>query len=478
MSNSTRKKWGLALSPRSAGSRFSHTPARASGRTAFTLVEMLVSMALILFIMVILSTAFTTGLQVFRQLKGLGDMEEHLRAASQILRRDLSAYHFENTRKRRDPTFWSPDGPPQQGFFRIWHGPSGTTGEGLDGDSLPSFRSTGDMLHFTSKLSGQGIGDFATSNVPTALTTQITGSGDSRYQQSGQFRGRWFEVVYFLAPNGLAAGGTGVPLFTLYRRQLGILDTPGNINPTLASQLTSISVANGANGASGVPGWMDFSEISCKKSGDISVLRDPISSVYSDTVRFSSPADLTMPIRRFGMLPGNTAPTSPELAGLPTKPLLSPALFPNVAGRTYPALGDVPTPPSTWATPAALSGPLFFGNPPSWQGNSNLQGADLLLSDVISFEVKVLVLNGSDFSDVLPSAMNNPIFKNANVGVFDTWSSMHDGAFDYSNSTSPTATPSAITVPLATPIEALKITIRIWDAKTLQARQVTILQDM
>ena len=29
-------------------------------------------MALILFIMVILSTAFTTGLQVFRQLKGLG----------------------------------------------------------------------------------------------------------------------------------------------------------------------------------------------------------------------------------------------------------------------------------------------------------------------------------------------------------------------------------------------------------------------
>ena len=31
-------------------------------RAAFTLVEMLVSMALILFVMVILSTAFTTGL--------------------------------------------------------------------------------------------------------------------------------------------------------------------------------------------------------------------------------------------------------------------------------------------------------------------------------------------------------------------------------------------------------------------------------
>ena len=85
-------------------------------RAAFTLVEMLVSMALILFIMVILSQAFTTGLQVFRQLKGLGDMEERLRSTSQILRRDLAAYHFENYRKLSDPTFWS-DGPPQQGFL-------------------------------------------------------------------------------------------------------------------------------------------------------------------------------------------------------------------------------------------------------------------------------------------------------------------------------------------------------------------------
>jgi type II secretory pathway pseudopilin PulG len=478
MYNSTRKKWGLALSLRSACPRFFQSPVGSSGRSkraAFTLVEMLVSMALILFIMVILSTAFTTGLQVFRQLKGLGDMEEHLRAAVQIMRRDLSAYHFENTRKLSDLLFWDPTtgGPPQQGFFRIWHSPATTT-EGLDGDSLPSFRSTGDMLHFTSKLSGQGIGDFATSNVPTALTTLVAGSGDSRYQQTGQFRGRWFEVVYFLAPNGLAAAGTGVPLFTLYRRQLGILDTPGNINPTLASQLTSISVVNGANGAGGVPGWMDFSEISCKKSGDIAALRDPVSGVYPDTVRFSSPTDLTMPIRRFGMLPGNSV----ELAGLPTKPLLPAANPFPLAGRTYPVLGEVPTAPSTWATPAALSGPTFYGNPPSWQGNANLQGADLLLSDVISGEVKVLVPNATDFADITPTAMRNPIFQSGNVGVFDTWSSMNDGVFDYSNSTSTTATPSAITVPLATSIQALKITIRIWDAKTLQARQITIIQDM
>ena len=72
-------------------------PLFRSPRRGFTLTELLVSMALIVFIMVILSEAFTAGVQAFRDLKAAGDMGERLRAASAALRRDLLDSHFEST---------------------------------------------------------------------------------------------------------------------------------------------------------------------------------------------------------------------------------------------------------------------------------------------------------------------------------------------------------------------------------------------
>src|SRR5438874_1473614 len=48
-------------------------------RGAFTLVELLVAMALILFIVSILSAAFTVATNSFRELKASGDMAGRLR---------------------------------------------------------------------------------------------------------------------------------------------------------------------------------------------------------------------------------------------------------------------------------------------------------------------------------------------------------------------------------------------------------------
>src|SRR5438105_2574212 len=87
-------------------------------RRAFTIIELMVSMALILFIMVILTEAFSAGMETFRQLKALGDMQERLRTATSILRRDISSEHFEGHRRLSDPTWWS-DGYPGLGFFSI-----------------------------------------------------------------------------------------------------------------------------------------------------------------------------------------------------------------------------------------------------------------------------------------------------------------------------------------------------------------------
>src|SRR5579875_350186 len=142
-------------------------------RQGFTLVELLVSMALIIFIMAILSGAFQAALGTFRNLKAQGDLAEKLRATTQILQRDLAAYHFEGTKRLSDPHFWD-NGPPQQGFFQIWQGSSSlppplpavippvpaSYTEGFDPDFIPSYLTTNHALAFTVKLVGNDMGDF------------------------------------------------------------------------------------------------------------------------------------------------------------------------------------------------------------------------------------------------------------------------------------------------------------------------------
>ena len=60
-----------------------------SCRQAFTLIEVLVAMALTMFIMMILSQAFVAGLDTFSGLKAIGDLNADLRTASTLLKSDL-----------------------------------------------------------------------------------------------------------------------------------------------------------------------------------------------------------------------------------------------------------------------------------------------------------------------------------------------------------------------------------------------------
>jgi prepilin-type N-terminal cleavage/methylation domain-containing protein len=59
------------------------------GRRGFTLIELLVAMALIVVVMSIGSQAFVSGLETFRSLKGIGDLNERLRADAHALRADV-----------------------------------------------------------------------------------------------------------------------------------------------------------------------------------------------------------------------------------------------------------------------------------------------------------------------------------------------------------------------------------------------------
>src|SRR5262245_19743093 len=97
----------------------------ANRRLAFTLVEMLVSAALIILVMLILTTGFKDGLAALGQMRGVGDLQGKLHYANSVLRRDLAAAHFDRettalhgptlSQQRMDKFDWK---PPRMGFFR------------------------------------------------------------------------------------------------------------------------------------------------------------------------------------------------------------------------------------------------------------------------------------------------------------------------------------------------------------------------
>ena len=218
-------------------------------RQAFTLVEMLVAVALIVLIMSIVSQAFVEGLESFRQLKAIGDLQENLRSAAVPLRNDLLAVHFDGTRKLSTNAT-----PPTQGFFRIQQPlfpnplPPGqlvsSFPEGADSNGLASYTQTGAILHLTVCIPQLQMrrSDFLTAMVPPAvppapdpasqLSLQSSAVVPTDYQGNGTMLSQWAEVCWFLAPlidpgtgqqvmatvpNGGATAAT--PLWGLFRRQ-------------------------------------------------------------------------------------------------------------------------------------------------------------------------------------------------------------------------------------------------------------------
>jgi hypothetical protein len=173
-----------------------------------------------------------------------------------------------------------------------------------------------------------------------------------------------------------------------------------------------------------------YGEMCCHKS-------NPDATAYPDILYFPNPTDLTVPQRRLGMDPRRDG-------GWPIR-----------ADLRYPTLGE-DDPPGLVDSP---------------------QGADFLLSDVLSFDVRVWASGANRFVDLYGvNAETNPLF-NQPTGprVFDTWSTFQDDRYDYSTWNVP-GTPK--TVPLRMVVPAVQITLRLWDFKTQRVRQLTMVQDL
>jgi type II secretory pathway pseudopilin PulG len=426
-------------------------------RAGFTIPELLVAMALIIFIMYILAEAFAAGTSAFRSLKAIGDMNERLRTTTTILRRYLSADHFEGKKRLSDANFWL-NGPPREGFFRIWHDAKSANYEGADLDrnfsySSPFYDPTAQVtysqgLHFAVKLRGNNRGDFFRASVP-AQTSGGTPSPllalpypDSRFQDgTTTFCSQWAEVAAWVLPTGDVtqdpnAAAPSQPLYTLYLRQRLLVPDNTQVQPP-------VPAADYQQGG--------YVETSCYGNP---------SSGQGTNLYFNSPADVTMPIRRLNANPGAVGDT----AG-------------SKAPSTYPRLAQEPA-------------GLFTGN-------------DILLTNVLSFEIRVLVSQANwtapgtppnrvwDFVPLADPALQqftgkNPSFPGDNAtgpAVFDTWSSASDDVpYDYSG----WATPGQpYSIPLyqnangqKIQIVAIQITIRIWDANTMQTRQTSLVVDL
>ena len=162
-------------------------------RAGFTLVELMVSAAVCVIIMAVLSTVFQTGIDTMRDMRSIGTLQDQLRAATEMIRHDLQADHF--VPRDRDPSThkllsgprlsdqwlneptWQ---PPIGGFFHIESDGSWVT-EKHDGDNFnftQSVNSPNFLLHFTSVLAGDKpqnmfSAEVGTPPTSTALTSPV-----------------------------------------------------------------------------------------------------------------------------------------------------------------------------------------------------------------------------------------------------------------------------------------------------------------
>jgi prepilin-type N-terminal cleavage/methylation domain-containing protein len=347
-------------------------------RQGFTLVELLVAMALTIFVMVILTQAFVVSIDLFSGLKGIGDMQDNMRAGGNVLRYDLSQNHFEGRRRPSDAvngtaTFSIAGQQPREGFLAFNAAGAGLTAEGQDGDSLTSKRATNQVLQFTSRLKGNQqqsfystqVGDKAFFNLQTFYNMDpAAGPFDAdatlRIPAGGPFyRSQWAEIAYFLLPTGTTEealnppppNGTGsattTTLYGLYRAQFVPVTDNTAANAKYKGSPKSIS---------------NFPGMACR-----------VPAPGADLV-FYSPADLA-----------------------------------NATTRTFD-----PTNPS--------------------------RSAALVVPNVVSFQVQAVISSGSALDDT-------------------------------------TSYDSAGSVP-AQPLTGIYIILRVWDHKTRQTRQMSIMQDL
>ena len=451
-------------------------------RNAFTLVELMVAMALIILMLSIMSQAFVIATGVMQGLKEVADMQEKIRPAITLLQRDLGANHFEGSKKLSDPEFWD-NGPPKEGYFMLWQDqafepvigvePSGNEGA-YNGISFSrSAALANHMLAFTVKLPGKSPNDFFESSLGLNFPDLFNNTGATpvgmkdanirRFESDiKNIHSDWAEVAYFLGPHNaagfvIADGNTdgknnppSLPYYNLYRQQRLVLPSYNIAAVNLPTPADNLTNRDG------------FSELSFHP--------EPTS-----ILKFNSPNDLSVPWKRMG---------NRTLNHLGSKILVNP-----------------PTNPITYL-------PLF-----SEYTSATKVNTDIIATNVISFDVKLLTDDFFDYETLnailnrAPYSLNPAYSPSVSNLVFDTWTTDQGNAansvpkYDFGewnsipNKWQPSLPSSIATIPVwgwyqasANPadkkpykgiqIKAVQISLRIWDQKSNTAKMFVIVQKL
>ncbi|MFO0936636.1 MAG: prepilin-type N-terminal cleavage/methylation domain-containing protein [Gemmataceae bacterium] len=389
-------------------------------RRGFTLVELLVATALTLLIMSILASTFQTAIDSLGYLRAAGELQDRLRTASESIRADLTAPHFDDEAvldgKLSNVRFDLGAGTPQAGFFRIEQdNPSVEENTNVvDRPSVYSTVATTHRLMFTTKLPGTSrqnvfvVPRVASPN-PAAFPGMDTLNDNLLHDPVNFYASRWGVVSWFLVPSGELTQGSvpaqQQPLFNLYRRTLVLAEVPG----------TYISTADGNS-----------------QNCAYQLLATP-----ANTAKFLTASEVTNL--------GAVAPKSPIGDG--SDLVLSNVISFEVKADYTPVL--VP----------ANARVTLFPRPPIDPGASPLAPFGLTSASVDSPSVPLTSGYNQDFPfDSLP---RNPGNAANNFRAFDT------GLVGGTN-----------VVNQSIRVRALQIKIRVYDPKTRSTRQVTLVQDM
>ena len=472
-----------------------------AGRGGFTLVELLVSVALTVFMLTLFATLFSAGNDAVRVARGTGEIERSLQGAIMKLRRDLQfVYIGDNVSLGK--AFSAADQIPSAGYFtieenmpasppyylsdedaaskladplksfvqaiqnRIVQAPVGYTGkpkpttmyrQGIDERGLPVEVDVDDVLAFTVKLTGNSPENIMYGKVPIGSILDSDLDPGSRFDQpdNGIFTSPYAEVAYFLRPNrpytvaeisrpALGSDDGKIPTpatYTLYRRELLLLSPQqrnqvekridaesGNATVSAlydmsriaanATYLSSNPSLNSSNTASYNPSFYHNYDVSARFAYDLrkDTTKTGDSVITNYSLRFNDPISVRLRQNRYGMqwftvggavplpivYPDLAVPAYDYPAALGAK-IYVPGSDINWHGRPTlyestmvgaEGLSDVNYNPTVGAGLFSALG-LTNNSSPFYtttlrQQSSRRNDADVLLTNVLSFDVKVL----------------------------------------------------------------------------------------
>ena len=433
-------------------------------RCGFSLVELLVAMAIIIFMLSIMSQAFVIATTCMQGMKTVGELVDRTRPVLTLMQKDLSADHFDGTKKLSDANFWD-YGPPKEGYFSILQGGVSET-ESKSTDAVKYYISNSSnaydptksnhALAFSSRLNGKSPTDFYSAEFPSSSTVSSVMYQIFNYPASptaanlnlmkmlnskrfdfvpGTVHAKWAEIAYFIRPNGQVIKADpsqptlqDLPLHDLYRQQRILLPDVADMNRQSYPGSQS-------------PLFYEYSHYV-----------DPVSG----KLIFNQPSDLTAPWKRFGN------------RGAP------PLALPNF---------------KTYSDPTYLTSAL-------------VNYSDLVLPNVISFDVRVLTDQQLDFVHLSENNTNFGGYANLNTGmlnnpvswaIFDTWTTERsqdpNRNYDLGDLSNGTWRPSSVPPTSFTyipfwntgmqkgpRINAIQITIRVWDEKSSLAKDFILIQ--